>query len=51
MEDISEVVRHAEPKLKDDQPVPIETVSSSPDINYNADDLEVPAFMRKRGQS
>ena len=49
LEDISEVVRHAEPK--EEQPVPIETVTSSPDINYNADDLEVPAFMRKRGQS
>ena len=49
LEDISEVVRHAEPK--EEQPIPIETVSSSPDINYNADDLEVPAFMRKRGQS
>src|SRR5271167_1941243 len=48
MEDISEIVRHAEPK--EEQHVPIETVSSSPDINYNADDLEVPAFMRKRGQ-
>src|SRR5208337_383998 len=48
IEDISEIVRHAEPK--EEQPVPIETVSSSPDINYNADDLEVPAFMRKRGQ-
>jgi cell division protein FtsZ len=45
-EDISEIVRHAEPK--EEQPVHIETVSSSPDINYNADDLEVPAFMRKR---
>ncbi|MGO9517880.1 MAG: cell division protein FtsZ [Candidatus Korobacteraceae bacterium] len=49
MEDISEIVRHAEPK--EEQPVPIETVSNSPDINYDADDLEVPAFMRKRGQS
>ena len=49
MEDISEVVRHAAPKVE--EPVPIETVTSSPDINYNADDLEVPAFMRKRGQS
>ena len=49
MEDISEIVRHAEPK--DEQPVPIETVSSSLNINYDADDLEVPAFMRKRGQS
>jgi cell division protein FtsZ len=49
LEDISEIVRHAEPK--EEQPVPIQTVSSSPDINYNVDDLEVPAFMRKRGQS
>ncbi len=49
MEDISEVVRHATPK--EEEPIPIETVTSSPDINYNADDLEVPAFMRKRGQS
>jgi len=49
LEDISEIVRHAEPK--EEQPVPMETVSSSPDITYNADDLEVPAFMRKRGQS
>jgi cell division protein FtsZ len=49
LEDISEIVRHATPK--EEQPVPIETVTSSPDITYNADDLEVPAFMRKRGQS
>jgi cell division protein FtsZ len=49
LEDISEIVRHAEPK--EEQPVPIESVSNSPDITYDADDLEVPAFMRKRGQS
>ena len=49
LEDISEIVRHAAPK--EEEPAPIETVASSPDINYNADDLEVPAFMRKRGQS
>jgi cell division protein FtsZ len=48
LEDISEIVRHAEPK--EEQPVPIEAVTSSPNISYNADDLEVPAFMRKRGQ-
>jgi hypothetical protein len=29
----------------------IETVSSGVNITYDADDLEVPAFMRKRGQS
>jgi len=28
----------------------IETVSSSVDIRYDADDLEIPAFMRKRGE-
>ena len=49
LEDISEVVRPAAPK--EEEPVPIETVTSSPDTTYNADDLEVPAFMRKRGQS
>jgi cell division protein FtsZ len=49
LEDISEVVRHATPK--EEQPAPIETASSSPDLSYNADDLEIPAFMRKRGQS
>jgi len=49
LEDISEIVRHATPK--EEEPAPIETVTSSPDITYNADDLEVPAFMRKRGQS
>ena len=49
LEDMSEVVHHAAPM--EEEPVPIETVTSSPDITYNADDLEVPAFMRKRGQS
>jgi cell division protein FtsZ len=49
LDDISEVVRHAAPK--EEEAVPIDTVTSSPDITYNADDLEVPAFMRKRGQS
>jgi len=57
LEDISEIVRHAEPmEDKPAQPVreqspAIETVSSSVNITYDADDLEVPAFMRKRGQS
>ena len=48
----SEIVRHAEPleetmKRRTEQPV-IETVSSGVDIDYNTDDLEVPAFLRKR---
>jgi hypothetical protein len=28
----------------------IETVSSSVNITYDADDLEIPAFLRKRGE-
>jgi len=57
VEDISEIVRHAEPvEVAPAQPVreespAIETVSSSVNISYDADDLEIPAFMRKRGQS
>ena len=27
---------------------PVQTVSSSLDIQYNSDDLEIPAFLRKR---
>src|SRR5271157_6089252 len=73
LEDISEIVRHAEP-IEDIPAQPareepgsparagfaragveetpaIETVSSGVNITYDADDLEVPAFMRKRGQS
>ncbi len=54
-EDISEIVRHAEPveevPAKAGSAGPIETVSSSVNITYDADDLEIPAFMRKRGQS
>jgi len=57
LEDISEIVRHAEP-MEDvpaqpvrEESLAIETVSSSVNITYDADDLEVPAFMRKRGQS
>src|SRR5271165_6066126 len=53
LEDISEIVRHAEPvedmSAKASAEVgPIETVSSSVNITYDADDLEIPAFMRKR---
>jgi len=72
IEDISEIVRHAEPvedapaqpvreesgspasagfaRAGVDESPAIETVSSSVNISYDADDLEIPAFMRKRGQ-
>ena len=33
-----------------DEPPSIETVSSSVNISYDADDLEIPAFLRKRGE-
>ncbi len=29
----------------------MDTTSSSVEINYDADDLEIPAFLRKRGES
>ena len=58
----SEIVRHAEPmdeaQIKAraaaagrDEPPTIETVSSSVEISYDADDLEIPAFLRKRAES
>ncbi len=31
-------------------PEPMQTTSSSVDIRYDADDLEIPAFLRKRGE-
>jgi cell division protein FtsZ len=34
-----------------DQPAVIDTVTSSVNINYDASDLEIPAFLRKRGDS
>src|SRR5271166_4734927 len=34
-----------------EEPAAIDTVSSSVNISYNADDLEIPAFLRKRGDS
>ncbi|HKD83854.1 MAG TPA: cell division protein FtsZ [Terriglobales bacterium] len=51
----SEIVRHAEPlevtlQRQNASAEPIETVSSSVDIQYNSDDLEIPAFLRKRGE-
>jgi cell division protein FtsZ len=58
----SEIVRHATPV--DDFPDPriaaaadaqqvaaMDTTSSSVEINYDADDLEIPAFLRKRSDS
>ncbi len=62
----SEVVRHAQevedvggPQLpssgncgeSSDVALPIDTVTSSVNIDYDANDLEIPAFMRKRGDS
>ena len=58
----SEIVRHAEPMdeaqiqaraaaASRDEPPTIETVSSSVNITYDTDDLEIPAFLRKRGES
>ncbi len=32
------------------QSEPIETISSSVEINYDSDDLEIPAFLRKRAE-
>ncbi len=57
----SEIVRHAEPMDEAqiqaraaaagrDEPPTIETVSSSINISYDTDDLEIPAFLRKRGE-
>ncbi len=51
----SEIVRHAEPLEQTQQRQaaaadPMETVSSGVDIQYNADDLEIPAFLRKRAE-
>jgi len=34
-----------------DAPLPIDTVTTSVNIDYDANDLEVPAFLRKRGDS
>ncbi|HZP21791.1 MAG TPA: cell division protein FtsZ [Terriglobales bacterium] len=52
----SEVVRHGGPLEQTRQrqqgaPEPVETRSSSVDIRYNSDDLEIPAFLRKRGEA
>jgi cell division protein FtsZ len=53
----SEIVRHAEPvedivlRQNVAQESVVETVTSSVDLNYNSDDLEIPAFLRKRAES
>jgi hypothetical protein len=53
-------VRHAEPMDEAqiqarasarNEPPTIETVSTSVNITYDTDDLEIPAFLRKRGES
>ena len=36
---------------KFEEPAAIDTVSSSVNISYDANDLEIPAFLRKRGES
>jgi cell division protein FtsZ len=51
----SEIVRHAEPlevtlQRQNAAAEPMETVSNSVEIQYNSDDLEIPAFLRKRGE-
>jgi len=52
----SEIVRHAQPldqtvQRQQAAPEPVETRSSSVDIRYNSDDLEIPAFLRKRAET
>jgi hypothetical protein len=58
----SEIVRHAEPMDEAqmqaraaaagrEEPPTIDTVSSSVNITYDSDDLEIPAFLRKRTES
>ena len=55
LDDESEIVRHAEP-VEDIVLRPsaaaeqVETVASSIDLSYNSDDLEIPAFLRKRAE-
>ena len=34
-----------------DEPAPIDTVASSVNITYDPQDLEIPAFLRKRGEN
>ncbi|MFZ0313021.1 MAG: hypothetical protein WAL85_09970, partial [Candidatus Korobacteraceae bacterium] len=51
----SEIVRHAEPleetlRRQNAAPEPMDTVSSSVEIRYDTDDLEIPAFLRKRAE-
>ena len=51
----SEIVRHAEPleetlRRQNAAPEAMDTVSSSVEIRYDTDDLEIPAFLRKRAE-
>ncbi len=41
----------SDPASEPEEPPTIDTVSSSVNISYDADDLEIPAFLRKRGDS
>jgi hypothetical protein len=34
-----------------EEPPPIDTVTSSVNIAYDSKDLEIPAFLRKRGEN
>ncbi len=40
----------SDPASEPEEPPTIDTVSSSVNISYDADDLEIPAFLRKRGE-
>ena len=42
--------RRGPPLPSRDEPPTIDTVSSSVNISYDSDDLEIPAFLRKRGE-
>jgi hypothetical protein len=41
----------SEPAGHYEEPPAIDTVSNSVNISYDANDLEIPAFLRKRGES
>ncbi|HEX8893396.1 MAG TPA: cell division protein FtsZ [Terriglobales bacterium] len=38
-------------RVSPEEPAPIDTVASSVNITYDAQDLEIPAFLRKRGEN
>ncbi len=41
----------SDPASEPEEPPTIDTVSSSVNISYDANDLEIPAFLRKRGEN